>query len=91
MKTVTPRTAEKEGRTRIVERPDGVYWRDEDGIEYGPFASLADATADRAAALAAEAEELEEAEPDGDLDIADWVDPDTGELAEGAGPHIEDH
>lgn len=91
MKTATPQTTVEEGRTRIIERPDGVYWRDEDGIEYGPFATLNDAIADRAAALAAEAEEREEAGPDGDLDIADWVDPDTGELAEGAGPHIEDH
>ena len=91
MKTATPRTTEEKSRTRIIERPDGVYWRDEDGIEYGPFASLTEAIAERAAAMAAEGEELEEAEPDGDLDIADWVDPDTGELAEGAGPHIEEH
>jgi hypothetical protein len=91
MKTVTPRTAEEEGRTRIIERPDGIYWRDEDGIEYGPFASLTAAMADRAAAMAAETEEPEEAEADGEFDIADWVDPDTGELAEASVPHIEDH
>lgn len=91
MKTVVPLTAEREGRTRIIERPDGVYWRDEDGIEYGPFATLTDAMADREAAIAAETEELEEAEADGEIDIADWVDPDTGELAEASVPHIEDH
>lgn len=91
MKTVAPRTAEKEGRTRIIERPDGIYWRDEDGIEFGPFATLADAMADREAAIAAEAEQLEEAEADGEIDVADWVDPDTGELAEASVPHIEDH
>ena len=91
MKTVTPGTTEREGRTRIIERPDGIYWRDEDGIEYGPFATLTDALADRASALAAEAEELEESDADGELDIADWVDPDTGEIAEASVPHIEDH
>lgn len=91
MKTVTPAAIEKEGRTRIIERPDGIFWRDEDGIEYGPFATLNQAMADRDTALAAEAEELEEADADGGFDVADWVDPDTGELAEGAGPHIEDH
>jgi hypothetical protein len=91
MKTAAPLTAEKEGRTRIIERPGGVYWRDEDGIEFGPFATLADAMADREAALAAETEELEEAEADGEIDIADWVDPDTGEIAEASVPHIEDH
>jgi hypothetical protein len=89
MKTVAPRTAENEGRTRIIERPDGIYWRDEDGIEYGPFASLTDAMADRESAMAAEVEDLEEA--DGEFAIADWVDPDTGELAETSVPHIEDH
>jgi hypothetical protein len=91
MKTTTPRVAENEGHTRIIERPDGIYWRDEDGIEYGPFASLSEALADRESVMAAEAEQLEEADADGKLDIADWVDPDTGELAEGAGPHLEDH
>jgi hypothetical protein len=33
-------------------------------------------------------ETLEEAEDE--LGIADWVDPDTGEPAEGAGPRLED-
>lgn len=91
MKTVTPQPAEKQGRKRIIERPDGIYWRDEDGIEYGPFATLAAAMADRQSAMAAEAEELEQAEADGEFDVADWVDPDTGELAEASAPHIEDH
>lgn len=90
--TATPgTTGTEEGRTRIIERPDGIYWRDEEGIEFGPFASLAEAMADRESAMAADAEELEGAEADGEFDIADWVDPDTGELAEGAVPHIEDH
>jgi hypothetical protein len=91
MKTVTPQATDNAGRTRIIERPDGIYWRDEDSIEYGPFASLTEAMADREASGADEAEELEGAEADGEFDVADWVDPDTGELAEGAGPHIEDH
>lgn len=90
--TATPgTTGTEEGRTRIIERPDGIYWRDAEGIEFGPFASLTEAMADRESAMAADAEELEGAEADGEFDIADWVDPDTGELAEGAVPHIEDH
>lgn len=89
MKTVTPQPATAAGRTRIIERPDGIYWQDEDGIEYGPFASLNDAMADRDAALAAEAEEPDDA--DSDLDMADWVDSETGEISESAMPHIEDN
>jgi hypothetical protein len=68
----------------VIERPDGFYWQDEaDGKVYGPFPTL----------LAAmqnlqneddgdfeEGESLEEAEAE--IGISDWVDPDTGELAE---------
>lgn len=89
MKTVTPQPATLAGRTRTIERPDGIYWQDEDGIEYGPFATLSDAMADREAALAAEAEALDGS--DSDLDMADWVDSETGEISEGAMPHIEDN
>lgn len=89
MKAVAPQPAAAAGRTRIIERPDGVYWQDEDGIEYGPFATLTEAMADREAALAAEEEELDGS--DSDLDMADWVDSETGEISEGAMPHIEDN
>jgi hypothetical protein len=82
-------------RARIVERPNGFFWCDEDtGTEFGPFASLAEALAD---ANATEEADLA-LEPGGalhaiedEIGLADWIDPDTGAPAEGYCPHIEDH
>ena len=79
--------------SRIVERPDGFYWvNDEMRKEAGPFETLEDAIA----AMPAEGEtdfepgeSLEEAEAE--IGIADWVDPDTGAPAEEGVPRIEDH
>lgn len=79
---------------KILERKDGYYWRDDEtGAEFGPFPSVASALAD------ARALEEEDIEPEGqslreaedELGISDWIDPDTGEPAEGFSPHIEDH
>ena len=81
--------------TRIIERPDGCYWCDEaTGEEFGPFKTVVEALADANAAddadLALEPGgallEIEE-----EIGLADWIDPDTGEPAEGHTPHIEDH
>ena len=75
----------------VVSRPDGYYWLSADGRqEIGPFDSHAEALAD-SDALSDEAvapgETLHEAETE--IGIADWLDPDTGEPAEGASPpHI---
>ncbi len=72
----------------IVERPDGFYWLAPGGHqEFGPFDSREAALADRnlAADEAPEpGETLQEAERD--IGIADWIDPDTGEPAEGLSP-----
>lgn len=69
----------------IVYRPDGYHWIAPDGHqEFGPFATRADAMADRDEAsdgIPAPGESLEEAEDE--LGQASWIDPDTGELAEG--------
>ena len=69
----------------VVSRPDGYYWIAPDGHqEFGPFASREDARADidRASDDAPEpGESLEEAEDE--LGIADWIDPDTSQPAEG--------
>jgi len=79
---------------RIVERPDGYHWLTPDGRqEFGPFATREDALSDREAAdeggAAEPGETLQEAEDE--LGIADWIDPDTGELAEGQSPpHLQD-
>ncbi len=69
----------------IIERPDGFYWLAADGMqEFGPFESPALARADRDSfdeQAQMPGESLEEAERD--LGIAEWIDPDTGEPAEG--------
>jgi hypothetical protein len=74
-------------------RPDGYYWQTPDGKqEFGPFASLELALADMQ--LASEenpepGETLQEAEDE--LGVSDWIDPDTGGLAEGLStPHLSD-
>jgi hypothetical protein len=92
MKKVIPQTMPEDGRMRIIERPDGFYWQArEGGREYGPFATLLEAVQDMQAAddgSPEPGETLEEAEAE--LGIADWVDPDTGALAEEERPHIKD-
>jgi hypothetical protein len=78
---------------RIIERPDGIYWQDTaTGKEFGPFATLAAAEAEMeytADSAYEPGEGLDEAE--GELGIADWLDPDTGQPAEESVPRIEDH
>lgn len=75
----------------VVERPDGFYWVAADGRDaFGPFATAALARADRDAyddSAPVPGETLEEAESE--IGIAAWIDPDTGEPAEGqATPHL---
>jgi hypothetical protein len=70
---------------QVMHRPDGYHWLAPDGKqEFGPFETLELALADMelAATDAVEpGESVQEAESE--LGVADWVDPDTGELAEG--------
>jgi hypothetical protein len=75
----------------IIERPDGFYWQAPDGRqEIGPFETYEEAEADSEAITeeaVAPGETLHQAEFD--IGIADWIDPDTGEPAEGASrPHL---
>jgi hypothetical protein len=84
----------EEPQRRVIERPDGFYWRSvQDGEERGPFASLAEAEADMLSGGAAdtglEATDLQEAESE--IGVAEWIDPDTGGPAEDSVPRIEDH
>jgi hypothetical protein len=93
MSQVIPETAPDYDRTRIIERPDGVYWQDKDsGREYGPFATLLEAVQDMELGgdrnLEA-GETLGEAEDE--LGLSDYIDPDTGGLAEDGVPRLEDH
>lgn len=69
----------------ILRHPDGYYWQAPDSRqEFGPFATLEAALADMAEAggeAPEPGESLQEAEDE--IGIADWIDPDTGDPAEG--------
>ncbi|MDO9602234.1 MAG: hypothetical protein Q8J72_04465 [Rhodocyclaceae bacterium] len=91
MTRITETTASYD-RTRIIERPDGFYWQAmEGGEEFGPCATLAEAIEgmESADANIEVGESLQEAESE--IGIADWIDPETGQPAEGSVPHIEEH
>jgi hypothetical protein len=77
----------------VILRPDGYHWQGPDGKqEFGPFETLEAALADMGAVdeeTSEPGESLQEAEDE--IGIADWVDPDTGELAEGqSSPRFHD-
>jgi hypothetical protein len=91
-----PETPPDFDETRVIERPDGFYWQAKSGgREYGPFATLIEAVEDMQSVEEVEetsyepGESLEEARAE--IGISDWVDPDTGELAEEDGTRLEDH
>lgn len=76
----------------IVERPDGYYWIAPGGKgEFGPFVTAAEARADRDRydeQAPEPGESLREAEDE--IGIGNWIDPETGEPAEGRSPpHFE--
>jgi hypothetical protein len=77
----------------LVRHPDGYYWLSADGHQqFGPFATQEEALLDMNAAgedALEPGETLLEAEQE--LGIADWVDPDSGDLADGLGARLEDH
>jgi hypothetical protein len=78
---------------RILEKPDGYYWRDEvSGEEFGPFPTLVAAAQDmeyNADSDYEPGESLEEAEDE--LGISDWIDPETGLPAEESSTHLTDN
>ena len=87
-----PPTQSQYDETRMIERPDGLYWQDKltDKL-YGPFPTLLEAAQDmqyRDDSNYEEGESLEEAESE--IGIADWIDPETGEPAEGSSTHLND-
>lgn len=78
---------------QLMHHPDGYYWITPDGKqEFGPFDSLEQALADMQSASEESAEPgetLREAEDE--IGVADWIDPDTGALAEGQStPRFQD-
>jgi hypothetical protein len=77
------------GHPHIIERPDGFYWQNpEDDREYGPFSSLNEAELDMDLADGEALDAMEDAE--GEIGIADWIDPETGQPAEDSIPHLDD-
>ena len=79
--------------SQVLRRPDGYYWQAPDGSqEFGPFGSLelahADMTSGDNDAESLVGEALREAE--NEIGIADWIDPETGQPAEGQSrPHLQ--
>lgn len=78
---------------KVVERPDGFYWRSAaESEEYGPFPTRAEALAAIESSEEGDYEPGESlAEAEAELGIAEWIDPETGEPAEESVPRIEDH
>lgn len=77
----------------IVLRPDGYHWVAPDGRqEFGPFDTREDALADRDTSdeeSPSPGETLAEAEDE--IGMASWIDPETGQPAEGLShPHLEE-
>jgi hypothetical protein len=86
-------TTEETDSGEIVARPDGYHWIALDGRqEFGPFETLELAQAyrdeyDEGAPEPAETVQEVEAE----IGMSDWIDPETGEPAEGpCPPHLQD-
>jgi hypothetical protein len=92
-KQVIPETSPESVQARVIERPDGFYWQAKDGgKESGPFPTLLEAVEDmqyNADTDYEPGESVEQAEAE--IGISDWVDPDTGELAEEQTTRFEDH
>lgn len=92
MTQIIPETPPDYDKTRIVEQPDGFFWVDKESNEhFGPFTTLLEAVQDmeyNAESGYEPVETVEEAEQE--LGLADWVDAETGELAEDIQTRIED-
>lgn len=83
--------ADEPGETttgEVLDRPDGFYWRSADGTRQGgPFETPELAREDLDAGDGPDfgpVESLQEAEHE--IGVADWIDPETGEPAEGLAP-----
>jgi hypothetical protein len=89
-----PHTPPDEEPARVIERPDGFYWQDEFTDKFfGPFPTLLEAVQDMQGQSDSdsdfeEGESLQDAEAE--IGISNWIDPETGEPAEGLSPHLSD-
>ena len=79
-------------QAQVIERPDGFYWQDKlTEKEYGPFPSLLEAAQDMQGQGDNGYEEGESlADAEEEIGMSTWIDPDTGEPAEGVSPHLSD-
>lgn len=94
MKQVIPETSPDFDTTRVIERPDGFYWKTKGRArEYGPFPTLAAAVQDMEIIDDEEAQEPGESlqEAEAEIGMSDWIDPETGDPAEDNAHHLEDH
>ena len=77
---------------RVVEHPDGWYWLAPDGHQqFGPFESMDAVLADMDMADAGPDAGQTLAETERVMGLSDWIDPDTGTLAEDTPVRLEDH
>jgi len=79
----------------VIERPDGFYWQDDELTDkfFGPFPTLLEAVQDMQLQSDSdtdfeEGESLEDAEAE--IGISNWIDPETGEPAEGSSTRLND-
>lgn len=79
-----------DGDGTVVSHPDGYYWLSPDGRQqFGPFACAEEAWADLLRAGEGDLEPGESLlEAEQEIGIADWLDPDTGEPAEGTSTRL---
>lgn len=94
MSRTIPTTSSEFDHTRVIERPDGFWWIDEEeGREYGPFVSLIEAVDDmHAADDDAPTMDDDALRSAGEaLGVPDWIDPDTGELADDERTRTDEH
>lgn len=77
---------------RVVEHPDGWYWVAPDGHQqFGPFESMEAVLADMDIADAGPDAGQTLAETERVMGLADWIDPETGTLAEDTPVRLDDH
>jgi hypothetical protein len=77
---------------RVVEHPDGWYWLAPDGHQqFGPFESMEAVLADMEIADASPDAGQTLAETERAMGQSDWIDPDTGTLAEDTPVRLEEH
>jgi hypothetical protein len=93
MTTPTEPTPSENDQKQVIERPDGFYWQDKLSEElHGPFPTRLEAMQDIMEGQNdnsfEEGESLEDAEAE--IGMADWIDPETGQPAEGVSRRLGD-